>query len=100
MSDGVRVLAAWFERPAGQLRHRNGAGLRRLPSSPAGDDLVEYMEMVAARYPGRVVVVWDNLNVHFDGADKRWTQFNDRHGGRFEFVYTPKHASWTNQIEI
>jgi len=58
------------------------------------------MEMVAARYPGRVVVVWDNLNVHFDGADKRWTQFNDRHGGRFEFVYTPKHASWTNQIEI
>ena len=56
--------------------------------------------MVAARYPGRVVVVWANLNVHFDRADKRWTQFNDRHGGRFEFVYTPKHASWTNQIEI
>ena len=23
-----------------------------------------------------------------------------RHGGRFHFVYTPKHASWMNQIEI
>jgi hypothetical protein len=41
-----------------------------------------------------------NLNVHYDGADKRWSRFNERHGGRFEFIYTPKHASWTNQVEI
>jgi transposase len=65
-----------------------------------GDDLVEFMEMVAAAFPGKVVVIWDNLNVHYDGKDKRWTRFNERHGGRFEFVYTPKHASWTNQVEI
>ncbi len=45
-------------------------------------------------------MVWDNLNVHYDGKDDRWTRFNARHGGRFHFVYTPKHASWMNQVEI
>jgi hypothetical protein len=33
-------------------------------------------------------------------TDARWTRFNRRHRGRFRFVYTPKHASWVNQIEI
>lgn len=64
-----------------------------------GDDLVEFMEAVAARTPGKVVIIWDNLNVHYDGAAKRWTEFNKRHGGRFTFVYTPTHASWLNQVE-
>lgn len=63
-------------------------------------DLVEFLETIAARVPGRVVVIWDNLNVHHEGKDRRWTAFNERHGGRFEFVYTPKHASWVNQVEI
>jgi transposase len=62
-------------------------------------DLVAFMEAVAARTPGKVVVIWDNLNVHYDGKSKRWTEFNERHGGRFTFVYTPKHASWLNQVE-
>jgi transposase len=59
------------------------------------------MDALAARYPGKTIyVVWDNLNTHYDGKDSRWTNFNARHGGRFHFVYTPKHASWMNQIEI
>ena len=65
-----------------------------------GPDLVEFMEKVAARYPGPVVVIWDNLNVHYDGKDGRWAEFNSRHDDRFTFVYTPKHASWVNQVEI
>jgi len=33
------------------------------------EDLVEFMEAVARRYPnGRSGVVWDNLNIHCDGA--------------------------------
>jgi transposase len=64
-------------------------------------DLVDFMEDLARRYPTQqVYVVWDNLNVHYDGKDDRWTRFNARHGGRFHFVYTPKHASWMNQVEI
>lgn len=64
-------------------------------------DLVAFMEAVAERYPtGIVYVVWDNLDTHRDGKDGRWKAFNARHGHRFRFVFTPKHASWLNQIEI
>jgi transposase len=64
-------------------------------------DLLAFMDAVARHYPdGPVYIVWDNLDIHRDGADKRWTRFNERHGHRFHFVYTPKHASWMNQIEI
>ncbi len=61
-------------------------------------DLAEFMEAVARQHPtGDVYIVWDNLNIHHGEA---WKQFNAKHGGRFHFVYTPKHASWVNQIEI
>lgn len=63
------------------------------------EDLVAFMEAIAERTPGKVVVIWDNLNVHHDGKDRRWTTFNKRHGGRFTFVHTPTHASWLNQVE-
>lgn len=64
-------------------------------------DLLGFMEDVAREYPtGDVHVIWDNLNIHMDGPDKRWTEFNERHGHRFFFHYTPLHASWVNQIEL
>lgn len=64
-------------------------------------DLVSFMETVAVRYPtGPVHVIWDCLNIHFDGIEQRWTAFNARHGRRFVFHYTPKHASWVNQVEL
>jgi transposase len=63
--------------------------------------LVGFLETIARRYPDKpVYVVWDNLNIHGDGLDQRWTRFNQRQGNRFHFVYTPKHASWVNQVEI
>jgi transposase len=64
-------------------------------------DLVSFMEGVAERFPDQPVhVIWDNLNIHYDGKDDRWTRFNERHGQRFVFHYTPKHASWVNQVEL
>jgi len=63
------------------------------------DDLVAFMERVAAAYPGKQVhVVWDNLNTH--RAHDVWQAFNARHGKRFHFHFTPLHASWVNQIEL
>jgi transposase len=65
------------------------------------DALVEFMYRLAARYPARdVYVVWDNLNIHYNGPSKRWVEFNREHGDRFHFVYTPLHASWVNQVEV
>jgi transposase len=70
----------------GRCRRRTAAGL------------VLFLEEIAVQHPrGDVYVIWDNLNVH---RGPRWAAFNERHGGRFHFVYTPKHASWVNQIEI
>lgn len=60
-------------------------------------NLVGFLERLAQLYPtGPVYVIWDNLNVH---CGDRWSNFNQRHGGRFHFLYTPKHASWVNQVE-
>jgi transposase len=62
------------------------------------EDIERHMESVAARWPtGNIHVVLDNLNIH---KGERWQRFNERHGGRFHFHYTPLHASWVNQIEL
>lgn len=63
--------------------------------------LISFLEEVVRRYPRRTIyIVWDNLNLHLDGRDQRWTRFARRHRGRVRFVHTPLHASWMNQIEI
>lgn len=91
---GTQALLAAFDVQSGRVfgevvPHRNA------------DALVAFMNKLARRYPDqRVYVVWDNLNIHYDGADKRWSRFNRRQGRRFRFVYTPTHASWMNQVEI
>jgi transposase len=91
---GVLALIGAFDVATGEVfaqcrEHRSAA------------DLVAFMEAVAERYPtGIVYIVWDNLDIHRDGKDGRWKAFNARHGNRFRFVFTPKHASWLNQIEI
>jgi len=91
---GTRTLLASFD-------ILNGFVFGRAFPDRAAQTLVGFMHEVAYRYPAReVFVVWDNLNIHFDGPDKRWTQFNAEHGERFHFVYTPLHASWLNQVEI
>ncbi len=91
--NGTSTLLAAFD-------IRTGRVMGECRPTRKGDDLVEFMESIAEKVPGEVIVIWDNLNVHYDGKDKRWTRFNERHGDRFTFVYTPKHASWLNQIEV
>lgn len=61
-------------------------------------DLLTFMEQVAKAYPDIPVhVIWDNLNTHRASV---WTSFNEKHGGRFHFHFTPLHASWVNQVEL
>ena len=91
---GTQSLLCAFEVHRGRVVADCGA-------TRTADDLVWFMERIATLYPtGPVHVIWDNLNIHFDGADQRWTAFNARQGQRFVFHYTPKHASWVNQVEL
>jgi hypothetical protein len=80
---------------------RTGEVVGQVVARRTAPALVAFLEEVARRYPtGPVYVVWDNLNIHGDGKEMRWTKFNRRHGRRFRFVHTPLHASWVNQVEI
>lgn len=91
---GTQALLAAFDVTTGEV-------FAEVVAHRTAEALVAFMDKLAKRYPDKVVyVIWDNLNTHYDGKDARWTEFNARHGGRFRFVYTPKHASWMNQIEI
>ena len=91
--NGTRTLIAAFEPHTGHVYGEVRAKREAV-------DIVAFMAAVAQRYPqGQVHVTWDNLNIHHDGPSKRWTNFNERHGGRFHFHYTPIHASWVNQVE-
>jgi hypothetical protein len=61
------------ERNASSRRSMSAPG-RSSRSSPTrkGKDLRRFMRQVAAQYPhGQVHVIWDNLNIHFDGPTRR-----------------------------
>lgn len=91
---GVLALIGAFNVATGQV-------FAQCRETRSAADLLGFMDALAEHYPtGDVYIVWDNLDIHCDGKDGRWKAFNARHGNRFRFVYTPKHASWLNQIEI
>lgn len=81
---------------------KTGRVIATCGDSRTAEDLLSFMEMVSKEYENekKICVVWDNLNIHTNGACERWTRFNKEHDGKFEFHYTPKHASWVNQVEI
>lgn len=87
---GIQTLIAAFNTRTGKVFSHCGA-------TRTADDLMSFMEAIAAHHKHQVNVIWDNLNTH---KGIRWDEFNERHGGRFRFFYTPLHASWINQIEV
>lgn len=90
---GTQTLIAAFD-------VRSGRVVASCGETRTAQDLVRFMDRIAVLYPTQIVhVVWDGLNIHYDGKDQRWAVFHQRHQNRFVFHYTPKHASWVNQIE-
>ena len=67
-------------------------------------DYARFMKELAARYPKakKIRVVQDNLNTHNISAFYEAFSAEEAFAlsQRFEFYYTPKKASWLNQIEI
>lgn len=90
---GTQSLIASFDVSNGEVFGHCGA-------TRTGEDVEAFMEALAVKYPvGDVHVIWDNLNIH-RAVGSRWDAFNERHGKRFHFHFTPLHASWVNQIEL
>lgn len=87
---GTRCLLACFD-------VRTGKVIGQLRRQRRSVEFLAFLDVIAAACPrGRVHVVLDNLNTHYEPAVDAW---NSAHQGRFTFHYTPFHASWLNQIE-
>jgi transposase len=86
---GTSTLFAAFEVASGKVKVSHKKRRRRL-------EFLAFMNEVTAAYPGRrLEVILDNLNTHKPRND-RWLA---RHRN-VQFHYTPKRASWLNQVEI
>jgi len=75
-----------------------GAVIGSCGQTRAGDDIEAFMDRLAEQYKDtkKIHIVWDNLNIYYDGTRQRRTKFNAAHDGSFVFPYTPIHASWVH----
>jgi transposase len=93
--NGTRCLFACFNVGTGRVHGQCTTQRKRV-------DFLSFMDQIASAYrQRRVHVVLDNLNTHRDTKQGAFmTEWNNRHGGRFVFHYTPTHGSWLNQVEL
>lgn len=77
---------------------QTGEAMPLVSDSHNSDDYIEFLKMLDAKYPkgDTIRLVLDNLKVH---KAKKVIQYLTTVEGRFEFVFTPKHASWLNLVE-
>ena len=61
-------------------------------------EFIEFLKEMDSYYPQKIkiVVILDNLKVH---TSKETQKYLETVPQRFEFIFTPKHASWLNIIE-
>ena len=93
--NGTRCLFACFNVGTGHV-------LGRCTTTRTREDFLSFLDEVASAYrQSQVHLILDNLNTHRDTQQGDFmTQWNQRHGGRFVFHYTPTHGSWLNQVEL
>jgi DDE superfamily endonuclease len=86
------------------IEPKTGKRLARVYDRRTKLDYARFMKELAACYPEaeKIRVVQDNLNTHSISAFYEAFSASEAFAlsQRFEFYYTPKKASWLNQIEI
>lgn len=57
-----------------------------------------FLQILEGKYPkgDKIRLILDNLKVH---SSQKVVEYLESNPGRFEFVFTPKHASWLNLVE-
>jgi len=62
-------------------------------------EFVEFLEIVDKEYPTdwKIRIILDNHSSHISKETKKYLLTKP---GRFDFVFTPKHGSWLNMIEM
>ena len=86
------------------IEPKTGKRLAHIRRHRGKKEFTLFMKSLASNYPNadKIVVILDNLNTHnFSGFYETLSaEEASELGQRFEFVYTPKSASWLNMIEI
>ena len=86
------------------IEPKTGKRLAHIRRHRGKKEFALFMKNLANHYPiaDKIVVILDNLNTHnFSGFYEILTAEEAAElAQRFEFVYTPKCASWMNMIEI
>ena len=77
---------------------QTGEAMPLVRNSHNSADFIDFLKILDARYPkgDTIRLVLDNLQVH---RAKKVSEYLSTVEGRFEFVFTPKHASWLNLVE-
>jgi len=62
-------------------------------------EFIEFLNLLNDSYPEdwRIRLVLDNHSSHISKETQAWLKSKP---GRFEFIFTPKHGSWLNLIEV
>jgi len=62
------------------------------------NDYIDFLKILDDKYPknDKIRIILDNLKVH---KSDKVQQYLETIPNRFEFVFTPKHASWLNLVE-
>ena len=86
------------------IEPKTGKRLAHIRRHRGKKEFTLFMKSLASNYPNadKIVVILDNLNTHnFSGFYETLSaEEASELAQRFEFVYTPKSASWLNMIEI
>lgn len=77
---------------------QTGEAIPLVSDTHNSSDYIEFLKKLDAKYPkgDTIRLVLDNLRVH---RAKKVIEYLSTVKGRFEFVFTPKHASWLNLVE-
>ena len=77
---------------------QTGEAMPLVSDSHNSADYIEFLKILDAKYPKEdtIRLVLDNLKVH---KAQKVVEYLATVEGRFEFVFTPKHASWLNLVE-
>lgn len=77
---------------------QTGEAIPLVSGTHNSEDYIKFLQKLDSKYPAgdKICLVLDNLKVHSSVKVKEYLQTVP---GHFEFVFTPKHASWLNLVE-
>ena len=77
---------------------QTGEAIPLVKDTHNSDDYIEFLKILDSKYPqgDKIRLILDNLRVH---KSEKVQEYVASVPNRFEFVFTPKHASWLNLVE-